>query len=410
MRETFRGYYRPSESEMKLLWAEGLIVLDTNVLLSLYEYSEATRSSLLTLLRDNCSRVWLPHQVGLEFQRNRLSRISQGMERRQEVAAMVDSLIVALGETFDPVDNGVKNALLASKNFVAKRIEHHEKTVGGEMGGGEDDIRSDLDSIYDGRLGAPPTDQWMDVAKADALDRIDRHAPPGFHDAKKPEDRAIGDCLLWLQVLEEAEKRALPVILVTEERKADWWQKHKGKISSPRPELIEEFWSRVGKPFWLYRTDSFLFAAREHLDDAISDEAVSEVQLVSDRFMEEERRRQARRRESKRRRAEERSMMRFLQDRVDSGSASVAELRDRLDQISQQEASAASHMQRLESADSLDHETLARVRAELALLRQMRDAVAADLERLADEATDIRRMKARAYGMGSAESLDQSPS
>lgn len=36
MKESFLGYYQPTEDEFNKLWSEGLVVLDTNVLLHLY--------------------------------------------------------------------------------------------------------------------------------------------------------------------------------------------------------------------------------------------------------------------------------------------------------------------------------------------------------------------------------------
>ena len=45
MRKTFPGYYRPTEAEFRRLWDKCIFVLDANVLLNLYRYSEETRKS-----------------------------------------------------------------------------------------------------------------------------------------------------------------------------------------------------------------------------------------------------------------------------------------------------------------------------------------------------------------------------
>ena len=48
MRKTFRGFYQPGKKEFQELWNSCLFVLDANVLLNMYRYSEATSDALIT--------------------------------------------------------------------------------------------------------------------------------------------------------------------------------------------------------------------------------------------------------------------------------------------------------------------------------------------------------------------------
>ncbi|MFC7470849.1 PIN-like domain-containing protein [Actinomadura keratinilytica] len=50
-------------------------MLDTNVLLSLYEYTETSRKEVLSALEQTAGRLWMPYQVGLEFVRGRRSTL-----------------------------------------------------------------------------------------------------------------------------------------------------------------------------------------------------------------------------------------------------------------------------------------------------------------------------------------------
>ena len=43
MKDSFPGYYRPTENEFAEMWESCLFVLDANVLLNLYRYSVDTR-------------------------------------------------------------------------------------------------------------------------------------------------------------------------------------------------------------------------------------------------------------------------------------------------------------------------------------------------------------------------------
>lgn len=70
MKQAFSWYIKPTDEEIKKIWEEGTLTVDTNVLLDLYRYHEATRNSLLNSL-SNFKKIWLSHQVTEEFFRNR---------------------------------------------------------------------------------------------------------------------------------------------------------------------------------------------------------------------------------------------------------------------------------------------------------------------------------------------------
>ncbi|WP_231662859.1 PIN-like domain-containing protein, partial [Pseudanabaena sp. 'Roaring Creek'] len=76
MKDLFPGYYLPTEEEFIELWKSGIFVLDTNVLLKLYKYDQKTCDDFFKVLRVVSDRLWIPHQVALEFQENRVSTIN----------------------------------------------------------------------------------------------------------------------------------------------------------------------------------------------------------------------------------------------------------------------------------------------------------------------------------------------
>jgi hypothetical protein len=80
MRTTFLGYYRFTEEEFSTLWEDCLFIFDANVILNLYRYSAGTSEALLNILRGISDRMWLPHQIALEYQDNRGSFGSQGVD------------------------------------------------------------------------------------------------------------------------------------------------------------------------------------------------------------------------------------------------------------------------------------------------------------------------------------------
>ncbi len=75
MQSKFSGYYRKTEDQLEQLIEKCLFVFDTNVLLHLYALSAASRDEFLGVLEQVQQRIWIPHQVGLEFHKNRLKAI-----------------------------------------------------------------------------------------------------------------------------------------------------------------------------------------------------------------------------------------------------------------------------------------------------------------------------------------------
>jgi len=75
MREQFAAWYPPSTEERDRFITEGLVVPDANVLLDLYRMNSDAREDVLALLRRVSKLLWIPHQVGLEFHRNRFTVI-----------------------------------------------------------------------------------------------------------------------------------------------------------------------------------------------------------------------------------------------------------------------------------------------------------------------------------------------
>lgn len=332
MRNTFRGYFRPSEAQMSELWAEAIIVLDANVLLSLYEYSERTRTELLKLLATLRDRVFLPHQVGEEFHRNRLQRISQASKTLERLADTVTELTSRTSKYLEPVPKPVDRALATLAAFVEKRRSEHTAVTGVESPH-DDSIREELAQIFDGRTGSRPTPGEMEELLTEGRRRIEARVPPGYADATKDGDRPCGDYIMWSQVIQRAKSEDKPVILVTEERKEDWWLRHNGKTAGPRPELIDEFFEATQRQVWLYRTESFLQIAAVRLETAISPEAVSEVRTVAERvasrWVDE-----ARRDEFTRRLLAEHD---HTQLRVRRGEEDIARLRAKLEELSSAE-------------------------------------------------------------------------
>src|SRR5215469_3509098 len=80
LRNQFESFYAPREDDIAAAIKTGLVTPDANVLLNLYRFQAGARDELFGALEKLGERLWIPHQVGLEFQRNRLNVIHEQQE------------------------------------------------------------------------------------------------------------------------------------------------------------------------------------------------------------------------------------------------------------------------------------------------------------------------------------------
>ena len=104
-----------------------------------------------------------------------------------------------------------------------------------------------MSSILEGRVGDPFSKEQIDQIKEESRHRFKRRIPPGYEDADKAPDEALGDLIIWKQILAEQSERKAPAVFVTDDRKEDWWLIAQGKLLGPRPELRKEYNETTGK-------------------------------------------------------------------------------------------------------------------------------------------------------------------
>lgn len=292
MKQQFRGYYQPSSQEMNDLWARGLIVLDTNALLNFYRYSGSTRADFFSLLASIQERLWLPHQVGLEFHKNRLEVIEQ---QEQAFESIESALSKAKGLVEKELNGfrrhpslnrqGITTALETGLSGVQETITESRRIFAETpfIDDGVDTVLVAITDLYDSRVGVAFDMEELAAIHAEGATRYEKSIPPGYKDQAKPEPDRYGDLVLWRQMLAQGAAMKLPVIFVTDDGKDDWWQNFKGKTIGPRVELIEEFYDATEQRIHFYTPERFLQYAKDRGGSPdIRAESIGEVQQVSE--------------------------------------------------------------------------------------------------------------------------------
>ncbi|MCQ4148602.1 PIN-like domain-containing protein [Rhodococcus qingshengii] len=295
MRAEFPEWYPLADDELARTITDGTIAVDTNVLHQLYRLGTEQRNEVLGVLRNPAvrDRIWVPHQVALEYQRNRL-KVGRDQGHAYdavttEIATATNKLSEVINQNIrdkkirDQIKEAVHQALAPVSALVTELRGEH--VIDADTLRTSDPIRAALDKLLDKphRIGPKPDEKVIEDRIKDSVARYDKDIPPGYADAKakKPKDNPEGDYLIWCEILDHAEANQRPLLFVTNDTKEDWYQLDDRIPVAPRIELKREIATKTKHPYHQLTLEQFLRLANEHLGTETSDATLTTVgQLV----------------------------------------------------------------------------------------------------------------------------------
>jgi hypothetical protein len=293
MYDDFAGHRVPDDGEVASALRSATVAVDTNVLLDLYRFSDATREAMLEVLVGLGERLFVPHQVMREFWRNRLDVVAGrdrgSMETSERIGRHLGATAMAVRAWATPagVAEPARDELL--ERIVALREELHaavaaQLPVRVDPRGPADPVLDRLRRVLAGRVGpAPEADEWA-AAIARGHDRAQQRIPPGYLDAAKTDsglpEGGAGDYLMWSQSIAEVARRGTgDLVLVTSDGKTDWWVRRGAVFVGPRPELVNELRAECDAGLTLLRPVDLLRHAGE-LGVPVSAASIAEADRI----------------------------------------------------------------------------------------------------------------------------------
>lgn len=283
MRSKFPGYYKPNETEFEALWADAIIVLDTNVLLDLYRYTDTTVDLLLSIIDKYKDRIWIPFQTSLEYHNNlnetissQINSYSKTIKTLEDFKKQLDAkkshpfLAQNLHDEINSFCSKFDDELLKKKEDVEKLII-------------ENPIKEKVAEALDNSVGDDFTAENLELIYNEGAERYSKSTPPGFKDCKKPTNREkYGDLIIWKEIIAKSKETDKPILFVTSDVKEDWFYIHHGKTIGPRPELVHEFRKETNKLCYIYPTPKFLEYANKYLelDTQVEKEVLDEINSI----------------------------------------------------------------------------------------------------------------------------------
>ncbi|MBN9326882.1 MAG: hypothetical protein BGO38_15685 [Cellulomonas sp. 73-145] len=272
---------------MARLWDTGIVALDANALLNVYRYTRSTRDDFLSLLSSFGDRLWLPRQAAQEFHENRLKVMSDLLSAPTVILDGVTKAKNVFSESTGQFRYHPElDATALRKEFadalapLVGRLEDVKRDADGQAAHSPlaDQLLDRITNLFRGKIGGGFEEQDLETIYKEGVDRYSRRIPPGYKDAEKPEPRRYGDLVIWKEILRKAAESSMPMILVTDDRKEDWWWEHQGKTIGPRVELVTEFAAQAGQRIHLYSPEAFLRVANERDKSSVSSNSIDEAE------------------------------------------------------------------------------------------------------------------------------------
>ncbi|MBX9999588.1 hypothetical protein H7S55_05385 [Priestia aryabhattai] len=301
MLQQFKGFIGYTDEEFKELWGKSIFVVDTNVLLNFYKYtSKESTKSLLDILKKlkEGGRLWIPHQVALEYFYN----YENNMFKQQEGYDLLSAELKKLKEDAEKILSTVKSKhpyIITDKfYFFIDSMEQSNNELQEQINKEIEElpdskrIQKDVLILLDGIIGESYTQDRINVIEKEGKERYKYNVPPGFKDRDDNNKQIFrtygdiryqqlyGDLIVWNQMIDRAkvDENPVSIIFITEEKKEDWWEKDTQKrIKRPQPQLIQEFYNKTQQNFYMYRTENFVKYAKEYLGAEVTDEQVENV-------------------------------------------------------------------------------------------------------------------------------------
>ena len=290
----FPSYWRSSKKQTESFSQSAVIALDTNVLLDLYRVTPQARNEIFAVLEEVVGRVFIPHQVALEFHKNRIKAAKEQLDFYNATRGGLDSLkaqaIQKLAEFANRCALPVEEKEILSRSLKTAfsevvdgikayqdRFDLTEDTVLNS-----DPILAKLSKLLHEKVGPPLDSDQTSAALAEASRRREAKIPPGFKDGRKGSN-PHGDYFVWEQILLEAERRKTSILLVSNDNKEDWVHKESDFTIGPRSELVDEMRKRADVEFRILSFPDFLEVAKRKAPTAVSDQTLKQAKLVQRR-------------------------------------------------------------------------------------------------------------------------------
>ena len=283
MTEMFKGYSDYSEDEYKNIWKNSIIVVDSNILLNFYRYSEETRNNIFKILEKLKDRLWIPYQVGKEFFDNKNKVMVNSYNEYDTLNTALRKKIQEAKEETNKRKNNQLNCKIEINNILdttMKQIEEmlNKEKISKKPKFEKNAIERRMLDLFNDSIGEKIDGDEFEKMKQEGIRRFEQEIPPGYKDDQKEEN---GDYYIFYSMIKEAKDKNKDIIFITDDVKEDWFNIINGEKHGGRNELLNEFYKESNQLLIIYTSDGFMEAYNKNLGkDLVDERTISELKTI----------------------------------------------------------------------------------------------------------------------------------
>lgn len=287
----FDQYYRADRESQLAMFEASVIVFDTNVLLNVLRFSSSAREELIEAIASVANRTFIPHQVAIEYNRNRVdvvasrrSELDEVSNKNNEIRQSVSKLTNLLRRRRMVADSEVEKLDTAANEFFAvmeitsrDALDKYDLDPD-SLVGVVDAWTKRLDTVLAGRVAAPPSAETRAEDLAEAERRKTERLAPGF------KDEAMGDYLWWAETLRSERIVDRHLFVVSDDAaKGDWRYEQRGLTAGAHQILIDDALNAGARSLTLLTTSDFLTVLEGRGQAVVSESTIAESQQAQAR-------------------------------------------------------------------------------------------------------------------------------
>lgn len=251
-----------TESDFVKYWNDGIIILDTSVLLFLKQCDKKLAIDIIDIFMFKRENIWIPAHIEEEFNNNKQQeRIKSGScGRINEFKKRLNNSIDKVKNTFNELSQETLSEGYDTLSEVLGQVDinsmffnllsQFESKVSTLTDENREFLRSGIvETFYNivfSKTATPLSEKEILSIEEEGTLRYQEQIPPGYKDKKKNNENDYGDLIIWKEILKKSKEQNKPILFITRDKKIDWFILNGKDIKSPRQELFEEVKEHCG--------------------------------------------------------------------------------------------------------------------------------------------------------------------
>lgn len=274
MNEFFPGYYPFADFEYDEFCKNAIIVLDDSVLLDLFRIDKKYVDELFKIISKNevKNRLWLPYDIAWFYHKKMNDTILDEIQNIDTFLSYLTKSKAAIdaSKKYPYLDAELSDNFITSVNSIKNKCEEEQNILAAQLK--ESAIKNKLKELFHRKVGPKYEDADLDKVYNEGAKRFSLSIPPGYMYEPTSDSRIkYHELIIWKQMLKYAQDEDKNILFVTSKVKEDWFYIRKGKIVSPRHELINEFLQKTQQRFFSLSFSEFVKKFRELYEIPIDD-------------------------------------------------------------------------------------------------------------------------------------------